>query len=102
MVTIPDSVTSIEAGVFESCSSLTNITFEGNAPEIIYGIPGSGDVFDFSEKANIFIYPGATGFGETFFNLPVVLKAKTAVHINGNYSNGKNVEIIEFFEINTF
>jgi len=66
-VTIPDSVTSIGSNAFVYCSSLESITFRGNAPtrHTFSGV---------SDFAKIFIYPGATGFGETFGGLPVVYK----------------------------
>ena len=74
-VTIPDSVTSIEKGAFSRCSSLTSITFEGNAPTL--GI----DVFvGVSGNAKIFINPGATGFGETFGELPVIILKEIKVN----------------------
>ena len=74
-VTIPDSVTSIENGAFSRCSSLTSITFEGNVPTL--GI----DVFvGVSGNAKIFINPGATGFGETFGGLPVVILKKLKIN----------------------
>jgi len=70
-VTIPDSVTSIENGAFSRCSSLTSITFEGNVPAL--GI----DVFvGVSGNAKIFVNPGATGFGETFGKMPVIVQEK--------------------------
>jgi hypothetical protein len=81
-VTIPASVTSIGAFAFADCSSLTSITFEGNAPVL------AGYVFKGSPiGATITVQPGATGFGERFGGLPVII----------------NTEIIqEKLEINTF
>ena len=66
-VIIGDSVTSIGWNAFVYCSSLESITFRGNAPTR-YTFSGVSDF------AKIFIYPGATGFGETFGGLPVVYK----------------------------
>ena len=76
-VTIPDNVTSIEYQAFENCSNLANITFEGNAPSLteLYP-PPSANANAFrrvSENAKIFIQPSATGFGETFSGLPVII-----------------------------
>ena len=69
-VTIPDSVTSIGYQAFADCSSLTSIIFEGNAPDIY----NSDSVFKgVSENAKIFVHAGATGFGETFSGLPVII-----------------------------
>ena len=74
-VTIPDSVTSIENGAFSRCSSLTSITFEGNVPTL--GI----DVFvGVSGNAKLFINPGATGFGESFGGLPVIILKKLKIN----------------------
>jgi len=80
-VTIPDSVTSIENGAFSRCSSLTSITFEGNVPTL--GI----DVFvGVSDNAKIFINPGATGFGETFGGLPVIILKKLRINTFSNHA----------------
>jgi len=74
-VTIPDSVTSIENGAFSRCSSLTSITFEGNVPTL-----GINVFVGVSGNAKIFINPGATGFGETFGGLPVVILKKLKIN----------------------
>jgi len=74
-VTIPDSVTSIWYGAFFECSSLTSIAFEGDAPSL--GV----DVFSgVSGNAKIFINSGATGFGETFGELPVIILKKLKIN----------------------
>ena len=65
-VIIGDSVTSIGSSAFAYCNSLESITFRGNAPTR-YSFSGVSDF------AKIFINPGATGFGETFAGLPVVV-----------------------------
>ena len=64
-VIIGDSVTSIGSNAFAYCSSLESITFRGNAPNVFHIV---------SDFAKVFIYRGATGFGETFGGLPVVYK----------------------------
>jgi hypothetical protein len=75
-VRIPDSVTSIAKSAFSSCRSLTSVTFEGDAPSL------EANVFrNVSGNAKIFIYPSATGFGETFGGLPVLILEK-ALNIN--------------------
>ncbi|MCK5922587.1 MAG: leucine-rich repeat domain-containing protein, partial [Methylococcales bacterium] len=74
-VTIGDSVTSIGDWAFYDCSSLRNITFEGNAPLI-----GTGAFFGVSEDAKIIVYAGATGFGETFEGLPVIIQEKIEIN----------------------
>ncbi|MDB4341872.1 leucine-rich repeat protein [bacterium] len=90
-VTIPDSVTYIGGGAFFHCSSLTNITFEGNAPDLFSqqtfpGVP---------ETAKIIVNPGATGFGETVANLPVVIEANTSIYLDDKFSNGKSINKID-------
>jgi len=74
-ITIPDSVTSIGRSAFRDCSSLTSVTFEGDAPSL--GV----DVFSgVSKGAKIFVYAGATGFGETFGGLPVIILKKLKIN----------------------
>jgi len=72
-VTIGDSVTSIGSNAFAYCSSLESITFRGNAPtrHTFSGV---------SDFAKIFINPGATGFGETFGGLPVIILKKLRIN----------------------
>jgi hypothetical protein len=68
-VTIPDSVISIYNGAFEGCTSLKRITLEGDAPKLY-----DAKVFSkVSDNAKVFINPDATGFGETFGGLPVII-----------------------------
>jgi len=74
-VTIPDSVTRIGLWAFSRCSSLTSITFEGNVPTL-----GINVFVGVSGNAKIFINPGATGFGETFGGLPVVILKKLKIN----------------------
>ena len=73
--TIPDNVSSIGDTAFYDCSSLRNITFEGNAPLI-----GTGAFFGVSEDAKIIVYAGATGFGETFEGSPVIIQKKLEIN----------------------
>ena len=75
-VTIPDSVISIYNGAFEGCTSLKRITFGGDAPKL-YG----ANVFrNVSDNAKVFINPDATGFGETFGGLPVIILKKLRIN----------------------
>ncbi|MDA7676474.1 leucine-rich repeat protein [bacterium] len=85
-ITIPDSVTQIGSRAFSGCSSLTSITFLGNAP--VTGV----NLFSWvSGNAKIFVIPGATGFAGTFAGLPVVIEANTAIYLDDEYSNGKDI-----------
>ena len=68
-VRIPDSINNIKEWAFSSCSNLKNIIFEGNAP-FAFHIDGFSGV---PKDAKIFVSPEATGFGETFARLPVVI-----------------------------
>ncbi len=66
---IGDSVTRIGGNAFVYCSKLESITFRGNAPtqHTFSGV---------SDFAKVFIYRGATGFGKTYGNLPVIVQEK--------------------------
>ncbi len=66
-VIIGDSVTSIGSNAFAYCNSLESITFRGNAPNVFQIV---------SDFAKVFIYRGATGFGETFGKMPVIVQEK--------------------------
>ena len=69
-MTIPDSVTRIGSVAFRDCRSLKSITFEGNAPSSL-----GADVFKYLPiGATITVPVGATGFGETFGGLPVIIQ----------------------------
>jgi hypothetical protein len=89
-VSIGNSVTSIGRSAFRDCSSLTSINFEGNAPStganLFVGVP---------ENAKIIITPTATDFGATFAKLPVVIETNTSIYLDGEYSNGNEVEKTE-------
>ena len=75
-VTIPDSVTSIGNFTFHSCSSLKSITFKGNAPSSL-----GTDVFKYLPiGATITVPVGATGFGETFGGLPVIIQGELEIN----------------------
>jgi hypothetical protein len=56
-VTIPSSVTNIEANNFGGYDSLTTVTFEGNAPEI-----GGTIFYQTPESLTVRYYKGAIGF----------------------------------------
>jgi hypothetical protein len=75
-VTIPDSVTRIGNNAFLGCSSLKSITFEGNAPSSL-----GADVFKYLPiGATITVPVGATGFGETFGGLPVIIEGELEIN----------------------
>jgi hypothetical protein len=56
-ITIPDSVTSIGDWAFVSCTSLTGVYFQGNAPS-----PGSF-VFEGDNNATVYYLSGTSGWG---------------------------------------
>jgi hypothetical protein len=56
-------------GAFSSCSNLTSIIFEGNAP-FSFRVDAFSSV---PEDAKIFINPEAAGFDKTFAHLPVII-----------------------------
>jgi hypothetical protein len=89
-VRIPDSVTSIGKSAFSSCRSLTSVTFEGDAPSL------EANVFrNVSGNAKIFINPGATGFGETFGGLPVIILKKLRINSFNNHAAPFNLSFVE-------
>jgi len=90
-VTIPNGVTSIGASAFASCTNMTSITigysvigigdrafwncinltglyFQGSAPLL-----GGTNVFTGDNNATVYNLPGATGWGPTFSDRPMVL-----------------------------
>ena len=76
-VTLPASLTCIGDRAFTGCSSLTDVIFLGNAPTLKESL-----VFE-RTPATAYIYEGATGFGDTFGGLPVVvLSAGTPLRID--------------------
>ena len=75
-MTIPDSITRIGSVAFRDCRSLKSITFEGNAPSSL-----GADVFKYLPiGATITVPVGATGFGETFGGLPVIIQKKLQIN----------------------
>ena len=73
---IPDSITKIKMGAFSSCSNLTSIIFEGNAP-FSFRVDAFSSV---PEDAKIFINREATGFGKTFGGLPVIIQGELEIN----------------------
>jgi hypothetical protein len=77
-VTIPNSVTSIGQSAFRSCTSLTSLTFLGNAPNL-----GSSDVFyAVGAGAVVYYYYGLTGWGPTYGGLPTVMLGAPAPQVS--------------------
>ena len=65
-VTIPASVTSSGDGVFYACAGLTEVYFQGNAPEW-------GSYVFTGGYPTIYFLPDTTGWGATFAERPAVL-----------------------------
>ena len=82
--TIPSSVKTIVPSAFESCSSLTRITFEGDAPSLI--LLGSNVFKDLPIGSTITVLSGATGFGETFGGLPVIVEGELVIKSFKNHA----------------
>ena len=75
-VSISSSVIRIGSVAFRDCSSLKSITFEGNAPSSL-----GADVFKYLPiGATISVPVGATGFGETFGGLPVIIQGELEIN----------------------
>ena len=67
-IVIPASVTNIEANAFSSCSSLTNITFVGNAPAVQLDPNAenpalSNPFYGVSQQCIVTVQQGTTGWG---------------------------------------
>jgi hypothetical protein len=78
-VTIGSSVTTIGHAAFARCTNLTVVLFEGNPPS-----PGY-NVFSFDSKANVYHWPGTTGWDIPFCGLtPLMWKLPAASNFNGN------------------
>ena len=65
--TIPNTATSIGESAFASCTSLTALYFEGNAPSVGYA------PFDTPKNPTVYRLPGTTGWGPTFGDRPTAL-----------------------------
>jgi hypothetical protein len=68
---LPASLSHLGSNAFNRCSALTSITFLGNAPSLGIGV-------FLSTPATAYIYEGATGFGDTFGGLSVVVLTTSA------------------------
>jgi len=79
---ISGSVTSIGSMAFSGCISLKSITFEGNAPSSF----GSNVFKNLPIEAIITVTAGATGFGETFEGLPVIIQKKLEIKSFKNHA----------------
>ena len=68
-IVIPATVTNIEYCAFTKCTSLTNITFAGNAPVVadpwgMWGNPIRGVFDDVNSNCVVTVQRGSTGWGE--------------------------------------
>ena len=65
-ITIPDDVTSIVREAFGDCTSLTAVTFLGDAPK-------AGEYIFYKATPTIYRKPEAKGWGDTWGGRPVKL-----------------------------
>jgi len=79
-ITIPASVTLIEDGVFDKCTSLRSFYFLGNAPTV-------RSSFDPSVKATAYYVRGTTGWGSTLGGLPTATTPTAPTNLIGRASN---------------
>ena len=79
-ITIPASVTLIEDGVFDKCTSLRSFYFLGNAPT-------ARSSFDPSVKATAYYVRGTTGWGSTLGGLPTATTPTAPTNLIGTASN---------------
>jgi hypothetical protein len=71
-ITIPSSVTFIDFAAFYNCFDLTEVYFQGNAPDMGLDPFGGGQlaVFANDRNATAFFPPGSTGWDSNFAGLP--------------------------------
>jgi len=79
-ITIPASVTLIEDGVFDKCTSLRSFYFLGNAPTV-------RSSFDPSVKAIAYYVRGTSGWGTTLGGVPTATTATAPTNLIGTASN---------------
>ena len=79
-ITIPASVTLIEDGVFDKCTSLRSFYFLGNAPTV-------RSSFDPSVKATAYYIRGTTGWGSTLGGLPTATTPTAPTNLIGTANN---------------
>ena len=79
-ITIPASVTLIEDGVFDKCTSLRSFYFLGNAPTV-------RSSFDPSVKATAYYVRGTSGWGTTLGGVPTATTPTAPTNLIGTASN---------------
>jgi|GEM_PF-2442639 len=97
-VTIPASVTSLGDAAFYSCTSLTAVYFEGNAPTYPT-VEGSTGLFtEANASLTVYYRSGKTGFSDTYAGCPTALWdntisiGSTSATING-MDTGVNIPV---------
>jgi hypothetical protein len=95
-VTIGAGVTNLAYGMFDYCTSLTNVFFQGNAP-VASGDPYDGTnvfyppgLYYYSSPATCYYLPGARGWSNTFQEVPAVLWNPLIQTGNGNFGVQNN------------
>ncbi|MBN2683757.1 MAG: leucine-rich repeat domain-containing protein [Pontiellaceae bacterium] len=83
-ITIPDRVSFMGGDVFFGCTSLASLYFAGNAPCVLPLY-----LFDVTDNATIYYLPGTSGWGNIFFERPVVLWNPT-IDVGEGFGAGEN------------
>jgi hypothetical protein len=65
-VTFPATLKKIGQGAFAGCTNLVSLTFQGDAPS-------THPFLTLAKEAKAHIIPNATGFGNTFGGIPVII-----------------------------
>lgn len=83
-ITIPDRVSFMGGDVFFGCTSLASLYFAGNAPCVLPLY-----LFDVTDNATIYYLPGTSGWGNIFFERPMVLWNPT-IDVGERFGAGEN------------
>jgi hypothetical protein len=91
-VTVPAGITNIGNEAFDNCTNLTSVTFLGNAPSFGSYVFGNSYSSSGLVPATVYYYYGTSGWGATYGGLPAAMLNAPAPQING----GANVQMGDF------